>query len=135
MFQERHLVLGLRKTNWAVCLVQQTTQSTQKTELFLKSTGCRYLSTAFQKKAYLLLFPHNPAMIKQEVGNSGGLVRVCSSSPPILRGRRREITINDTRLEQQWQSDKKTTLYTPLVNQSRSPYALFALSCSVLAVI
>lgn len=34
------------------------------------------------------------------------------------------MTIKYTRLEQQWLSDK-TASYTPLVNQSRSPYVLF----------
>lgn len=114
------------KANWAVRLVQETAQSPPKTTfIFKKHTGFRYLSTAFKKASISSSFPHNPAS-NDKAGSrkQWGPVRVCSSRLPILRGQRREITIIDTSLEQQWPSDK-TTLYTPLVNQSRSPNALF----------
>lgn len=82
------------------------------------------LHSFFFKASISCSFPNNPASDdKAGSRKHRGLVGVCPSSQPVLREQRREITINDTCLEQRWLSDK-TTLYPPLVNESRSPCAL-----------
>lgn len=63
-------------------------------------------------------------MLKPEVGNSWALWESVCPVCPSSGGQRREITTSDTSSGQQRRSEK-TTLYTPLVNQSRSPSAPF----------
>lgn len=80
-----HLVLRLQKKQLgSLSGLANCTIYSKDHNYCLKSTGCRYLSTAFKKASISSSFPHHPASNDKGGSNSRGLVGVCSFSLPSL---------------------------------------------------
>lgn len=120
-----NFLLGLRKPIEQFVLFRKLHNHAPKTKTILKFKIPRLQISlhSFEKKkkkkhlSPLHFLTIQPVTIKPEVGNSEVLWESVLPACWASGGQRREITINDTSLEQRWPSDK-ATLFTPLVNQS-----------------